>query len=68
MNTNSEQPQKNSNHHYALLKGMLTVCIGVAICVIAVTQIKGETLQMGILSIGALTAIAGGIVMLFGRG
>ena len=67
MNTTPETPNKNNKHHYALLKGMLTICAGVGICVIAITQIKGETLQMGILPIGALASIAGGVKMIFGR-
>ena len=48
-----------------IVKGLLVLIIGLAICYLSITQIHDETLQMAALSLGALTMIAGGIIMIF---
>ena len=62
-NTNNDNKSRHS-----ILKGTITLVAGAAITTVSLTVSMNETLQMGLLSIGAITMLAAGIILLFGRG
>lgn len=57
----------NKSKSRSLAIGLIILFAGLLICVVSIKYVVGDTLQMALLSLGALIMMAGGLIMLFGK-